>query len=240
MGIIKKLAVLLVIILLIMFIYNTNTNNLINYVSLGDGISRGIDINNKNGYGYSDYVSSYLNQRKILDKYNKKFSNIDNRITDIIDDINDNVEVIENTSKISIKKALKDADIITISLGQKELIYKLDTKDIDNNYMDEIINDYKLLIDKIRKYCDKDIYIIGYYNPYYNKNYDNKIKILNNKLIEMCIQKELIYIDTYNLFKNNTHMINPSNLYPNKDGYKLIGREIVKNIEKRIKISVNN
>ena len=76
MKIIKKVGFILVIVLLIV-IYITNKDTKVYYVSLGDGISRGINENDIEGYGYSDYVKDYLNSNKILKEYNKTFTSND-------------------------------------------------------------------------------------------------------------------------------------------------------------------
>ena len=83
MKIIKKVLILLIIILVII-IYLTNKDTKIYYVSLGDGISRGINENNKISYGYSDYIKNYLFDIDKLEFYTKQFSNKDKRTTDII------------------------------------------------------------------------------------------------------------------------------------------------------------
>ena len=98
MKIIKKVGFILVIVLLIV-IYITNKDTKVYYVSLGDGISRGINENDIEGYGYSDYVKDYLNKINKLEFYTKKFSGIDYRTTDIINNIEDNIEIIQNNKK---------------------------------------------------------------------------------------------------------------------------------------------
>ena len=76
MKIIKKVGFILVIVLLIV-IYITNKDTKVYYVSLGDGISRGINENDIEGYGYSDYVKDYLNKNnlKLCKEYGKNPNN---------------------------------------------------------------------------------------------------------------------------------------------------------------------
>lgn len=242
MKILKNLIIICVVALMLI-IYITNKDEKIYYTSIGDGISLGINSNEKIDYGYSDYVKDYLNDIEKIEFYTKKFSNKDKRITDIINDIEDNIKIKENNKEITIKKVLMKSDLITISIGLNEILYKLNNKDYNDytmyEYVDQLLVDYEKLIDTIKKYCKEDILIIGYYNPFINKlNYKvaNDIIIYsNNKLIDLCNKEGLHYVDLYNLFKNNRKMfINVNNYYPNIDGYKLISREIIKIIEKNI------
>lgn len=242
MKILKNLIIICVVALLII-IYITNKDEKIYYTSMGDGLSLGINTNDKISYGYSDYVKEYLKNINKLELYTKKFSNKDKRIIDIINDIEDNIVIEEDDKTITIKKALMKSDLITLSTGLNEILYKLNNKDYNDytmyEYIDELMIDYEELIDTIKRYCKEDIMILGYYNPFINKlNYDianNIIVYANNKLIELCKKEDIYYIDLYNLFKNNGKVfININSYYPNTDGYKLISNQIIEIIEKNI------
>ena len=69
--------------------------------------------------------------------------------------------------------------------------------------------------------------MIGYYNPTDDNELDEFIKYTNKKVIELCNEYKINYIDTYNIFNNNKHFIyNKNNHYPNQDGYKLIANAV--------------
>lgn len=244
MKIIKKIALILIVVLMIV-IYITNRDTKIYYVSLGDGLSKGIDTNNNIGYGYSDYTKDYLKEIDKLEFYTKGFSNIDNRTTDIINNIKNNVEIIENDKTITIKQALMKADLITLSTGLNEILYKLTNENISDyemyKYIDELLIDIDNLIDLVKRYCKEDIIILGFYNPFVNRNYkqneniNNVIMYANNKLKKEAEEEKIIYVDLYNLFKNNSKVFTSINsYYPNTDGYKLINSKIIDIIEKTI------
>ena len=58
------------------------------------------------------------------------------------------------------------------------------------------------------------------------------IKYANNSLLEICNAYKLNYVNLYDIFKNNKHLIyNLNNHYPNQDGYKLIANEIIKSLK---------
>ena len=131
------------------------------------------------------------------------------------------------------------ADIITISIGLNEVLYKLQNEKLNSyemySYIDTIINDIDELIDIIKRYCKEDIFILGYYNPFDSIEIDNYIKYANNKLIDISKQKDIIFVDLYNIFKNKKNIFtNPQNYYPNIDGYKLISQEIINQIKKNV------
>ena len=64
---------------------------------------------------------------------------------------------------------------------------------------------------------------------------DSIIKYANNKLIDICVNEDIYYIDTYNLFKNNNKVFtNINSYYPNIDGYKLISEKTIQIIQKNI------
>ena len=235
----KKFRLLIVIVaLIITLIISINSrDDKIYYVSLGDGLSKGINENNYESKGYSDYVKEYLEKINKLKGYTKEFSNENNRITDLTNNILNNVVDSEN---ISIQNIISKADLITISIGFNELLYK-DIDKTNNSYMydyiDSYIEDINKLLELIRKYNNKKIYILGYYNPKYDKLLDKYVVYANNKLMNVCSKNKVEYIDTYNIFKDNKHLIyNINNLYPNEDGYKLIANKIIN----KFKNSVNN
>ena len=153
MKTIKRVLVLLIMILVVV-IYLTNKDTKIYYVSLGDGLGRGMNANDKIGYGYSDYIKEYLEDIDKLEFYTKQFSDKDKRTTDIINNINDNIEIIEDSKPLTIKKALMHADIITLSTGLNELLYKLQNENLDSyqmyKYIDNLIEDIDDLIDIYR------------------------------------------------------------------------------------------
>lgn len=201
------------------------------YVSLGDGLSLGINENNYIDNGYSDYVKDYLKSKNKLKYYTKSFSKQDIRITDLINMINNNIEV----NNINIQNALNKADLITLSIGMNEIMYKYSNntnKSYLYDYIDSYIIDMENLIKLIKKYNNKKIYVLGLYNPINHTELDKYIIYSNNKLINLCNKENINYVDLYNIFKNNSHLIyNLNNYYPNKDGNKIIANEIIKKLK---------
>lgn len=234
MKLIKKL--LLPIILFILFFVTIKKDNKISYLSLGDALSKGINYEGNLSTGYSDYVRDFIQKKGILKRYTKDFSDEDIRITDLINIINDNISIKQNNEKITIQNAIKNADLITLSIGMNEIVNKYQSNLSESKmykYIDECMNDMNILIKKIAKLENKNIYILGFYNPYVDKSFDKYIKYANNKIIDISSKNKLNYVNLYKIFDNNKHLIyNINNYYPNEDGYKLIANEIIKMYDK--------
>ena len=111
----KKVIFVIVLFLSCYVIYNITEDNRVNYMALGDGIS----------YGYKDLVSDYLFDSKRLGNYNDSFVDSSYRITDLINKIKYNDYVVLGNERVYINRVLKEADIITLSIGNNELYYKL-------------------------------------------------------------------------------------------------------------------
>lgn len=225
----KKIIFCLLLISIFLIGINVKDNK-ISYISIGDGLSKGMNYNNFESSGYSDYLYNYLKKNNKIELYTKDFSNENNRITDLIDDINNNIVININNKTIYIQNAIKNADILTISIGMNEILYKYGNHVNDGymySYIDECINDLDKLFKIITKLNNKNIFMLGYYNPSNDIELDKFIKYINKKVIELCDKYKINYIDTYSIFNNNKHMIyDKNNYYPNQDGYKLIANSI--------------
>lgn len=249
MKLIKRLAILLIIALVIL-IYVSNIDKKVYYVSLGDSFAEGVDPYGKVGYGYSDYIGNYLKGKNILELYTKKFAKQGYRTTDLIRDIEDNKEELINGKKVTIKNALMNADLVTLSIGTNDLFYKMginsfnfnidDTDDL-YGYVDEISKDIENLVVLIRKYCKEDIVIVGYYNPLSNKasllarGLEPIFTYSNKKLKAIADKYGLYYVDIYQIFKENPgYLPNPTDIHPSQEGYEVIAKQIIAVIEEKI------
>ena len=223
-----KLIILLCLSLSVFFIYKITVATTYNLLTLGDGLSQGINSYGIKDYGYVDYYKDYLLQEtkqvNIIDKYSEKDLSIKYLL-----------EKIEWDS--SLKRDLLEAHLLIINAGYNDLLYQLSILDKENisrlnSIINNIGNDYYNLIENIRKYYKNDIIVVGYYasnKADYYLNYG--IKQLNYILSS---NNDIIYIDTYNLLKNRSkYFSNPNSYYPNKSGYSMIANKIiVKTLEK--------
>ena len=219
----KKIIFTIILFLSCYLIYTLTNNNNLNYVTLGDSLSKGVTPYFANGYGYSNYIVDYLKKNNKLNSYNDDFTSIDYRITDLINLISINYE----TNNQTINQAIHSADIITISVGMQELYYKTNTNDTNiYTYIDKMLEDTEELFTLIRKNNNKKIYMLGYYNTK-NTNQD-LFNYANIKLKEICQKNKITYIDTQSIFyKNTTYFENPNSFNPNLQGYYKIYEKII-------------
>lgn len=240
-----KFVIFFISAIIIFTIYQITSNSSITYLALGDGTAKGQTPFDTFGESYTDYIYKYLSKKEETNTNYKTFTKSDYRITDLINDIN-NIETTKTEENLTITHMLKQADIITISIGSDELFYKLkqynDKIKIGNKqkiieYIDQMFVDMDNLITTIRKYNKKPIILVGYYNPIpfsqtNETTMDSIFNYIDLKFNEL-LDKNIYYVDIYQIFKNKTQYLpNKNNVFPSLEGYNLISNEIIKLIEK--------
>lgn len=231
-----KFIIFLLIIFLIFVIFQTNNKDNQNYLSLGDGLSLGIDSYGRLDYGYSDYLKDYLKENNALNTYIKSFSSKDATINSLYENIVTNKKITLNNKEYNLKRTLRESTILTITIGLNDLTYKLSLEDNItepkiNQIIAEIKTDYDRLITEIKKYYQYEIYVIGYYDNQ-NKDYKDAISKLNNIFRN---DPNVTYIDTYQLFKNKKeYLSNAHSYYPNCSGYKAISHQVEIKVSKKL------
>ena len=120
----KKVFLILTLFLSCYFIYTKTEGNKKNYLVIGDSLSKGINEYGVVSYGYSDFIKDYLENKKNLKNYNKTYTDVNYKVSDIVKILEYN----ESKNNISLNRLIKEADIITISLGIDEIYYKINKK----------------------------------------------------------------------------------------------------------------
>ena len=230
-----KVIVFLIVCLLIYYIYINNNKTRINYISLGDGFAVGINSYNQKSYGYNNYLSDYLKKTKRLNKYYNNFSYKDMEVKDLKKDLLINVG---DKNKNNLKEALRESQILTLSIGLNDLIYQIDTSsNMNSKEEDKIINnilkELSTSIVEIKKYFKGDLYLIGYYNFYPQKTVQKRmLDKLNCGYKKISKKYQLIYINNSNINLNlDKYLDNPGSIYPNTLGYKAIFDNILVKIK---------
>ena len=222
----KKIIFILILFLSCYFIYNLTIDSKINYLTIGDSLSSGINIYGIKQYGYSDYVKDYLKEKDKLKNYNDYFTNYDYRITDLLRMIEYNETKVVNGEEYSINQLIKKADIITLSVGMNELYYKLNVNNENiYNYINDLLEDMKKLLKHIDRFNHKKVFVLGYYNVNSNQEYINYI---NSKLKYIVESIGFEYVDLSILFDNNPIFFDkPNSFIPNNEGYLKISKIII-------------
>lgn len=223
----KKVFLVLILFICCYFIYNKTIDNKLFYLTIGDSLSKGINEYGMVSYGYNEYIKEYLNKNKLLKNYNKTFTNSDYRIIDVIKLIEYN----EKKDNYSLNRLIKEADIITISLGMNELYYKL-SNNTQNlyTYIDNMINNYNKILTYINNFHHKKVYVLGYYNV--QGEHNDIFDYANYKLEEICKKHNFYYIDLSKVFTNNPNYFSKTDSFiPNNKGYEKISQIIVENLK---------
>lgn len=224
----KKVFLILTLFLSCYFIYTKTEENKKNYLVIGDAISKGINEYGISSYGYSDFIKDYLDENKLLKNYNNTFTNIDYKTSDIVNILKYN----QKKNNYNLNRLVKEADIITMSLGIQEIYYKLN-KNNQNiyTYIDNIIKDYNQILNYINKFHHEKVYILGYYNVTGTNN--DIFNYANYKLEELTKKYNYNYVDLSQILDNNPTYISQinENYVPNIKGYQKISQIIVENLE---------
>lgn len=224
----KKVFLILTLFLSCYFIYTKTEGDKKNYLVIGDSLSKGINEYGVASYGYSDFIKDYLENKKILKNYNKTYTDVNYKVSDIVKILEYN----ESKNNISLNRLIKEADIITISLGIDEIYYKIN-KNNQNiyTYIDNMIRDYNKILNYISKFHHDKVYILGFYNT--TKNNIDIFNYANYKLEVLTKKYNYTYIDLAKILDNNpTYISQISNNYmPNIRGYEKISQIIVENFK---------
>ena len=222
-----KLFFAISIIIIIFCIYNITKDTKLYYGVIGDYIS-------SRSNGFQSMLRNKIKKDKKLENYNNDFVEDDYHINDLIYILKNNNEKNGKT----IKNILIKADILTLSIGMNDLIYKLnlldgsvDKKDLEL-YVDQMMIDIDELLNMIRINCKEKIIIIGYYLPgNYNNDYSEIIDYANKKLLRLTKLYNMEYVDI-SVFNKEDKYLNSNNIYINKLGHKYIYNKL-KNIVKK-------
>lgn len=213
----KKIIFTILVFLITFLIYFLNRNEKIYYLSLGDYLSYGINNFNKVNNSYSNNIKEHY--KEILDNYVNYSSYDDYRVMDLVNDINYNKTIIYNKKEYKIQHLLIKSNLITLSIGMNDLIYKSNFETNIFEYTDQLLNDIEKLLILIRKYNKDDIYMLGFYNIINN---DSVIDFANKRLEIICKKNKIKFINIENL-KN--YIVDGR--YPTNDGYKYITNKLL-------------
>lgn len=210
---IQKVLILLIIILLtsisIFIIYEKTYTATYTFLSIGDGLSLGLNPNEIKSFGYNEYIKEYLKNKKI--KYN--YLNYSEK----------NISIKELTNELLYMKSsvledyLRKSNIVILSIGEEEI-----NKNKTSISIKEDLND---LIKELKKY-NNNICLLGRYSSL-NVTHE-KINKINNIYKELSKSHKLKYIDIDYTYM---YLPNKDNIYPNSKGYENISFSIIKAME---------
>lgn len=219
----KKIIFIISIFLSCFLIYKTTYHKEENYMTIGSSLSKSLSPYNSKIFGYNEYLYEYLKRDNKNLKFNNTWTNKDYRISDLVNTIKYNKTI----NNISINEDLRNADILTISIGNTELYNHIEY-DIDEiyKYVDEINNDMDKLLNLIKKYNYNHVLILSYYNVT-NKNNDI-FNYANYNLKKIVEKYKYTFVDISNI--NKKYFPNAKSFNPNIEGYYVIYQKLLEKI----------
>lgn len=243
----KKLIIFFVALLLCFVIFKYTFDSKLDYLALGDDLSKGKTPFGNYGKSFTDFFAQYLQNKNKLKSYNNKFTFENHRTTDLISDMRDNKTVNINNKAVNINQSIVDAEIVTLSIGINDLFYKLNYSNLSKNqintihsYIDQIFGDISIVVTNIRKLNDCKIYIIGYYNALKDINEGQEETInkvfshIQSEFIKLEKTRNVFYVDISEGFdKKSYYLPSKKNPFPSLEGYNYISNKIIEKYEKK-------
>ena len=231
----RLLLMIILIIVSIFSIYKLFYNDKVSYIALGDSLAEGINPYGERGYSYADFIADNIKSKNKLKFYTKKYSESGYKIEDVINELND----------ISLRKELRESDLVTISIGANDFLARINKNNLNindiTNYKEivtELIPGIDNCIKEIRKYAKKDLVIVGYYNPIpflFNtskKELDLLFSYIDDEYNKIAKKYNATYVSNYELFKKGKEYLpNPADIHPSIEGYQAIANNILNSIQ---------
>ena len=251
----KKLTVFAALILMVQlflpFSLNVKaeeTDELFNYLALGDSLAAGMDENGGIGYGYADYLALLLaGEDEEAVEFNKGFAYPGYTTEDVLKDIQADVAkpitdltgVTKNTT--TIKQAIKDADFITLSVGANDVLKNVKTSEtgqftfdlagVTKSIQDVAVNYEKIFAAIYKLNPEVEVVVMGLYNPFpYIQDASiqtqlNTLVATMNKAVQTVVEKnDAIYSNVAELIAGNftTYLPNPQDIHLAAAGYSAV------------------
>lgn len=215
------------------------------YVALGDSVAEGLNPYGKVEYGYPDFIKDYLEKEDNLKFYTKKFAKSGYTTNDVKNDIENGKEIEENGERINIKKALRESNLVTVTIGANDFLRGISFENLDGKIndvkemkreVDKISKDVKEVLELVKKYAKGNIILTGYYNPIprdeaHKELIDEIIKYSNEKYEEICDDLNITYVDIFDTIGQNIELLpSPLDIHPSVKGYEEIAKALIKKI----------
>lgn len=231
-----------IILLAIFLIYLTTIDKKIYFLALGDSIAYGETPYGHKDESFNDFTKEYLKNKNLLEKYIDNFIEPDYRTTDLINDIKNNKKIKLNGKDQTLKNALIKADLVTLSIGANDLIYKFSISNLNNdelyNYIDGLMNDINDLFKLLREYCKEDIVVINFYRPisFLEINAIKEHYAYANETLDNLAQAYKIHLIKADQLLENKPLYTPdvNKIFLSRSGHEVVSNEINKVIEKFI------
>ena len=224
------------------------------YVALGDSLAHGMNEVGAIGLGYTDFIAQTLKKEGLITSYSKDFAYSGYTTKNVLNDLQADVEKTitgfgYKSEKASIRASIKDAEIVTLTVGANDLLPLLKEATGTGINIETIVKastetmtNYASILMEIKKLNPKaEIYVMGYYNsfPYYEETLQSQFKsllgIMNGSIKTTAEKVGAIFVPTANIVATNvaSYLPNPENIHLSEAGYQAVANEaflpIIKN-----------
>jgi lysophospholipase L1-like esterase len=235
-------------------------NQKMDYLALGDSLAAGQTPYKEISKGYTDYLANQLSKVGMLASFDKRYSVSGYTTTDILHDIQTNIEKPDSTGKtVAIQTAIKNAEIITIDAGAndalREIVINRETGAITADpekvkaALTTVGQNTDLILKEIRSLNpNADIYVMGYYNPLPSlpSQYQTLLNILlsqlNSTISSTSEPFNVTFVPTAAPIAVNatTYLPNGEDIHPNQAGYLVLANEFWKAINVGKSVELND
>jgi len=201
------------------------------YIAVGDSLSRGVG--SSKGRGFVSLVGNDLKDNKTIDRF-QNLGVSGARIEDLL----------EQLEQKEIKKTLKNAKIISISIGGNNLfnsgeVLKEFSEEKTLSVLKSEIPNLEKVFKSIRKNNpDAIVLYVGLYNPFRQSDdedsFDSIVQNWNEDARKLGLKYKIKVVDTFNLVNNPKRDLSSDVFHPNDATYKQIADSMSLIIEKSI------
>ncbi len=238
---VRKSSALLVTLLMFLAVVlpvsaeETTKTDQIRYVALGDSLAAGMTPYKGIDDGYSDFIAAQFKTEELLDTYTNEFAVPGYTSKQTLDSL-------ENAK---LKELLPTTNLVTISAGANDILSNLQKTEngptIDPKLLPGILAtmqaNVKSTITKIHEYNpEAEVYVMGYYFAFPHLLDQQKpelvklSKIFNSQIEAAAVDAGAYFVPVFDAFGTDAknYLPNPTDVHPNKEGYKVMAAEFIK------------
>lgn len=227
-----------------------NNGKPVDYLAIGDSLAAGVNEENNISRGYTDFLAQEILDQGLLASYNKGFAypgyTTENVLSDLKSDVTKPVVNLSGvqTELVSLRDAVSEAEIITISVGANDVLKYLTKDETGAPKIDfvgvqagikSIAANYSAILQELKGLNPHvEIFIMGYYNPYpyldgYQTELSNVVATLDSTVQQLAKASGAHFIPVADRVASDykTYLPNPKNIHLSEEGYKAVSEEFL-------------
>ncbi len=221
----------------------------VNYLALGDSLAFGIGPDGLPGKGYPDFLAETLDERDVLNSFNKGFTVSGYTAENVLDDLHNNVSkpiigIGQEEKKLTLHESIEEADVITISVGANDILKylkinietgvpEIDLEGLMGGFQQLGVNYHKILSDIYQENPNAQVYVMGYYNPFphlqatYQPQITQLLDQLNATIQSGMKGTNAVFVPTKDAIATDfsAYLPNPENIHLSEVGYQVVAQQ---------------